>query len=84
MIELLSGMPAPQFRDESLCVVGSELVQGSSGSIRCFHILIRKCGGLDSTKPYGSTEPINRDSFTFTLLINLSKDGILSSSYYLY
>jgi hypothetical protein len=32
MIELVSGMPAPQFGDESSWVGGSELVQGSSGS----------------------------------------------------
>jgi hypothetical protein len=35
MIELVSGMPASQFRDESSWVRGSELVQVSSGSVRC-------------------------------------------------
>jgi hypothetical protein len=39
MTELVSGMPAPQFGDESSRVRGSELVQGSSGSrVRCFHV----------------------------------------------
>jgi hypothetical protein len=32
MIELVSGMPAPQFADESSLVQGSDLVLGSSGS----------------------------------------------------
>jgi hypothetical protein len=32
MIELVSGMPAPQFGDKSSSVRGSELVQSSSGS----------------------------------------------------
>jgi hypothetical protein len=32
MTELVSGMPAPQFGDESSFVRGSDLVQGSSGS----------------------------------------------------
>jgi hypothetical protein len=36
MTELVSGMPAPQFGDESSSVRGSELAQGSSGSVRSF------------------------------------------------
>jgi hypothetical protein len=36
MIELVSGMPAPRFGDESSWVLGSELVQGWSGSCVSF------------------------------------------------
>jgi hypothetical protein len=36
MIELVSGMPVPQFGDESSWVQGSELVLGSSGSCVSF------------------------------------------------
>jgi hypothetical protein len=38
MIELVSGMPAPQFGDESSWVRGSELLQGLSGSVTCFRV----------------------------------------------
>jgi hypothetical protein len=38
MIELVSGMPAPQFGDESSLSEGSELVQGSSGSVGCLRV----------------------------------------------
>jgi hypothetical protein len=38
MIELVSGMPACQFEGKASAVRGSELVQGSSCSIRCFHL----------------------------------------------
>jgi hypothetical protein len=40
MIELVSGMPAPQFGDEFSRVRGSQLVQGSSGSVIlvCFSV----------------------------------------------
>jgi hypothetical protein len=36
MIELVSGMSEPQFGKKSLCVQGSELVQGLSGAVRWF------------------------------------------------
>jgi hypothetical protein len=36
MTELVSGMPAPQFGDESSRVRGSGMVQDSSGSVRSF------------------------------------------------
>jgi hypothetical protein len=39
MIELASGIPAPQFGDESSWVRGSELVQGSSGSCVSFWLM---------------------------------------------
>jgi hypothetical protein len=35
VIELVSGMPAPPFGDESSLVRGTEPVQGSSGFLRC-------------------------------------------------
>jgi hypothetical protein len=36
--ELVSGMPAPQFGDESSRVRGSGMVQGSRGSVRSFGV----------------------------------------------
>jgi hypothetical protein len=39
MIELVSGIPAPQFGDYSYWVRGSELVQGSSGSCISFWLM---------------------------------------------
>jgi hypothetical protein len=36
MIELVSGMPAPQLGDETLGMRGSMLVQGSNGSCVSF------------------------------------------------
>jgi hypothetical protein len=38
--ELVSGMAAPQFEDESSWVRGSELVQGSSGSFVSFLLIV--------------------------------------------
>jgi hypothetical protein len=38
IIEFVSGIPAPQFGDESSLVQALELVQGSSGSVRCFRV----------------------------------------------
>jgi hypothetical protein len=38
MTELVFGMPAPQFGDESLWVRESELVQGSGGYIKLFRV----------------------------------------------
>jgi hypothetical protein len=48
MTELVSGMPAPKFYDESSWVRGLELVQGSSGSffrfdIRCVRVFPKMC-----------------------------------------
>jgi hypothetical protein len=44
MIEVVSGVPAPQFDDESSPVQESELVQGSNGSCVSFSIdVIRVC-----------------------------------------
>jgi hypothetical protein len=39
MIELVSGIPAPQFGGEFSWVRGSELVQGSSGSCVSFRMM---------------------------------------------
>jgi hypothetical protein len=39
MIELVSGMPAPQFGEESSWVWGSEMAQGSSGSCVSFWLV---------------------------------------------
>jgi hypothetical protein len=38
MIELVSGMPTPQFGDESSWVQVSEFVKAWSGSVRCFRL----------------------------------------------
>jgi hypothetical protein len=38
MIELVSGLPAPEFEDESFWLQGSELVQGSDDSERRFRV----------------------------------------------
>jgi hypothetical protein len=63
MIELVSGMPAPPFGDESSWVRGSELDQGWSGSVSCFcvpHVedhWSRIGVSLDISQSYGRCEP---------------------------
>jgi hypothetical protein len=40
MIELVSGMLAPQFREKSSSVLGSELVQGSRFKVQAVPVLL--------------------------------------------
>jgi hypothetical protein len=51
MTELVSGMPAPQLGHESSGVRGSELLQGSSGSVRCFHVLHKIYSRTPGSRP---------------------------------
>jgi hypothetical protein len=69
MIELVSGMPAPQLGDESSWVWGSQMVQGSSGSVRSLRVPSKtslRCSG-------GTLTPGWRPLIYLCLLLNYQR-----------
>jgi hypothetical protein len=57
MTEIVSGLPAPQYGEESSWVLGSELVQGSNGSCVSFQLICFRIPLRCLRTPWGTLVP---------------------------